>query len=347
MKKFLLKIAILAAYIAIVQVVLPIYVDPFNVFHYRHIRSTPVEPNKNYIKMKYIIENPKKFSGFIFGSSRVGQINPEKIPGGKIYNMTYSMGVPSEHLANLRTMLANNAHPSIVYIGVDDFSIYEVSENHIMQPLRCPYEYLASNPEHFYSLYMNPQDTLNTLWIMLTNPAHSVKDIDTFYNKGWNGAYGRKTKIPLAEIKYTKYTRSYGDEESDRKMMKRTLNDMREIMSLCNMNGIKTVIFTNPLYYEFYMKAMDRNYADFLEGLAEITDFYNFSSLNSITLDRNNYIDVSHYMSEIGDIMINVMCNGKSYPELQRQGFGVKVTRENVKEFVSMLRSQAENFRTE
>ena len=93
------------------------------------------------------------------------------------------------------------------------------------------------------------------------------------------------------------------------------------------------------------MEALDKNYLVFLEGLANITDFYNFSGFNNITLDNNNYLDWSHYTAEIGDMIINVICNGVKYPELNSQGFGVKVTRDNVKDLIRLLTEQAANFK--
>ncbi len=126
------------------------------------------------------------------------------------------------------------------------------------------------------------------------------------------------------------------------------LNIMREIAEICRANRTELVVFINPLHYVTYLPAIeDKGYIQFLEGLAEISDFINFSSLNDITTDNAHHLETSHYKAEVGDIMIDIMCNGKSYPQLQRQGFGVKVTRENVKDFIAMLRRQAEDFKTE
>ena len=109
--------------------------------------------------------------------------------------------------------------------------------------------------------------------------------------------------------------------------------------------GWHLVIFTNPMNHIAYKLSVEKNdYFAFLEGLAEISDFWNFSSLNDITMNNANYLEVSHYRAKVGDLMIDIMCNGKSYPELQAQGFGVKVTRENAKDFISMLRRQVEDY---
>ena len=72
--------------------------------------------------------------------------------------------------------------------------------------------------------------------------------------------------------------------------MQENLGYIKEIAELCRENNIRLVIFTNPMHYITYMNSLDNNYLEFLKGLADITDFYNFSSLNDITLDNNNYL---------------------------------------------------------
>ena len=51
------------------------------------------------------MNNKKKYDSFIFGSSRVGKINPLKIENGKYYNMTYSEGLPREHYQNIKFLI--------------------------------------------------------------------------------------------------------------------------------------------------------------------------------------------------------------------------------------------------
>ena len=61
MKKFLWKICPFILFILVLEIAIPMAVDPYNVFHWRQIRDNGVEPNSNYIKMEYILHNPDKF----------------------------------------------------------------------------------------------------------------------------------------------------------------------------------------------------------------------------------------------------------------------------------------------
>ena len=337
MSKFLRRVSIFLLYGFLLQVVLPVAVDPFNVFHADNIRDTGISTNSNYVKVKYVLDNPDKFDGFIFGSSRIGAVHAEKIPG-RIYNMMYPGGMPSEHLLNLKTFVENDVKLFKIYLGVDSLSYTGDIIEHIIQPSRCPYEYLYDDPKYFFSLYMNPMDTLRSIFIMFTSPEKPI-DRARFYSTGNGIVYNQETKYIWKNDKDIRITMGRGMHIAE------SLRDIQKIYEICREHKIELTIFTNPMHRLTYMASLDKRYFEFLEGLAKITDFWNFSSLNNVTLDNNSYIDDSHYKAETGDIMLNVMCSGEVYPELQAQGFGVKVTRENAKDFISMLRRQAEDFK--
>ncbi|MBQ3449088.1 MAG: hypothetical protein IJG34_04235 [Synergistaceae bacterium] len=339
MKKFLLKISVFALYALLLQAVFPVLVDPFNVFHAECIRANGVEPNQNYIKTKYILNNPEKFDSFLFGSSRVGVIHNDKIPGLRTYNMTYSAGLPSEHLANIKTFLKNKIHPAKVYIGIDSYAYTDEITDHINERLRCPYEYIAGDLIHLFELYLDPVMTRKSLKTM--SKSNSKMDVNTFYQYGWWGKYGSTSKFNWnAENIKPSYGRRFSDET-----LRNALNDIKEIVNICRENNIELVIFTNPMHNITYMASVrELKYLDFLEGLADITEFYNFSSLNNLTLSNDNYLETSHYKAETGDLILNVICSDEIYPELYAQGFGVKVTRDNSEEFLAMLKRQAEEY---
>ena len=345
----------LLIYIAAVQFALPVIVDPFNVFHTENIRDTGSEPNKHYVKMRYILNNPSKFDSFIFGSSRVGAIHTEKITGEKCYNMTYSAGVPSEHLGDLKIMLNNNVCPKKIYVAVDSVSYTSNIHDHISEALRCPYEYLVDNNGminlHFINLYYDIGIVLGGLKVMLKNYLRPINtkykfDAKIFYEYGWSTPHS-----------YYDYEVTYDWETEIRKVlnntskasyyesMMATLQDIRDIKKLCDENHIELIVFTNPVHYIGHIQASDIHYSEFLKGIVEITDFYNFSGLNDITLNNKNYLDMGHYKAIVGDMLIDVICNGKKFEKLYEQGFGIKINRDNIDELLGLLKRQWEDYK--
>lgn len=327
MKKFVWKVCVFTAYILLLTVFIPAWIDPYNVFHVNHIRDNGVEPNKNYIKMKYVLQHPDKFDSFLFGSSRVGSIHVENIPGERCYNMTYSIGLPAEHLDNIKSFIKKNIIPKRVYIGVDSFSYTENRENHYTQPLRCPYEYAQSNPIDFYSLYFDLYIAIESL--RTTFAYEPRKDYDmTFYEYGWWCEYGKET-----EMDWSSAVPEIGADN----LLYETLDDIREIVNICNEYGIELIVFTNPMHQITYEASLEKDYLVFLKELAAITPYYNFSGLNAVTLNTDNYLDTSHYNAYIGDMMIDCICNGVVDEDLYEDGFGVYVTKENVEELILKL----------
>ncbi|MBR1523358.1 MAG: hypothetical protein IJ641_02760, partial [Lachnospiraceae bacterium] len=123
-----------------------------------------------------------------------------------------------------------------------------------------------------------------------------------------------------------------------------SIEDMRQIVELCDEYGINLRVFTNPVHALTYAKDIDNGYLVFLEELAEVTPYWNFSGFNGVTLDYTNYYETSHFCPAVGDMMIDVIYNGKSDPELISQGFGVYVTKDNVSDLITLLKDQAINF---
>ena len=99
-----------------------------------------VEPNQHFVKMRYILSNPEKYNAFCFGSSRIGNIDLNKIDNGlRYYNMTYSEGLPEEWLLDLQDMVKHGVSIKQVMIGLDDFSIRVDPKQHENDLLRVPY----------------------------------------------------------------------------------------------------------------------------------------------------------------------------------------------------------------
>lgn len=309
--------------------VIPISIDPYNIFHADNIRDNGVEPNTNYIKMRHILKNPDKFNAFLFGSSRVGAIHTENISDVTCYNMTYSEGIPQEHLANLKTMIANDIIPKRVYLGVDSLSYTKSPVLHQTDHSRSSYEYAMENPIDFLMLYLDPYIALQSLKISKDN-VPEPNYAERFYNWGWWCEYGLETTINKENAPISLGNANRMDE---------SLNAIAEMTAICKENDIELIVFTNPIHYTAYYSSGD-DYLEFLERLADITDYYNFSGLNQVTLNHTRYVDTNHYNAETGDLMLEYLAGNIPDQSLYEEGFGFYVTAENVDDFMELLNQQ-------
>lgn len=323
LKRFIEKALIFVVFDLLLVVIVPVIVDPYNVFHYNDIRNYGVEPNRNYIKTKYILDNPDKFDGFLFGSSRVGSIHVEKIKDHNIYNMIYSVGLPQEHLATLKTFLEGDVNVSVVYMGIDSLSYTIDPLPHFSDPMRCPYQKIASDPNKLFELYFSPSLVVGSIQHL------KEKNVgyDVFYEYGWTYDYDIITTMD-----WTKAAPVIGNDDR----LGETLQEIQEIKDLCDEKSIELVIFTNPMFEVTYEASVERDYLEFLNRLAKITNYYNFSGLNDVTVNTDNYIDTSHYNAYVGDMMIDAIINDSVDEGLYNQGFGWYVTAENVNELLAL-----------
>ena len=332
MKKFIRNVLLLAAFCVVFTVAVCVPLDPYNVLFCSKIRDNGVEPNKNYIKMKYILKNPDLFDSFVFGSSRVGALHMEEVPDMNCFNMTYSQGVPAEHLANLKTFLDNGIVPERIFIGVDNISYTYDPEKHTTEPMRCPYEYLKKHPLTFCSMYLNPSLAVDSLEVMKGHERN--RDYEEYFFK-----YGDWTYYGGATLA-DKGPEAYEVPVGPVMRMDETLGEIAEIAALCRANDIELVVFTNPMVDMTYQVAVQQDYLTFLERLAEVTPYYNFSGPSDISRDYSYFSDSSHYTAYVGNRMIDCMINDNVDERQYSLGFGWYVTPDNVENLLDIMREQ-------
>ena len=331
MKKLIKKLLVILLPIGILSCVFCFLVDPFNVFHSLDIRDNGVEPNKNYIKMNYILNNPDKFDSFVFGSSRVGNIHTNNIWGQKAYNMTYSEATPKEILNNVKTLVNNGIIPKHLYVGVDNLSYTIDPEKHITAS-SAPYELSKENPLKFYSMYLDPAISFDSYTTIISKHEEDSAYAYRFYEFGWNSDYGNSETA----YDFNNPEPSIGEDY----LLEETLNDIKELVDLCKKEDIKLTIFTNPLYYVTYDAALEQNYLEFLKGLASISEFCNFSGYNAISTDSSNWIDNSHYSAEVSDMVLECMCFHAYFEGLYEEGFGQWFDNNNIDDLINLLETK-------
>ncbi len=329
-KKLAFKLILLGFLCVVFACVVSMAIDPYNVFHWSNARDNGVEPNKNYVKTQYVLHHPDRYDTFIFGNSRVGSIDAAKI-ADTCYNMYYSEGLPAEHYENLKAFVTAGIDVKTVYIGIDDVTCFVDPSIHDDQLIRRPFR--AGEPRiGFWLDYLDPSVALLSLETISAYSGEEPGFRDRLYSTGNYYLDTSLTPESLELEEWPNYFEWYGEE---------ALEDIREIRSFCDANGIELIVFANPEYERRFGEAVEYGYLDFLSKLAEITDYYCFCGYNNVTLDMGNFHDISHYRQNVGDLMIQVMKGQTGEDDLQTlqaQGFGRYVTAGNVEEVISNLR---------
>ena len=317
--------------------------DTFNVFHWKNIRFTSAEPNKNFVKTQYIIHNPKKFNAFIFGSSRVGNLPMDALPEAadgkplRWYNMTYSVGTPNDHFMTISTFLKNGVSVDMVIVGFDEIAMYRDAETQRKDLLRMPYQVYEENLSEFLRAYlsMKTNGSIRKQVDEYDEAAHEdAKKL--FYEWGGCASNFALTENPQME-RYEIGHFGYSQKEAHK--------DIEEIISLCSEHGIRLVLFTNPLYQILYRNDVEDGYFDFLRSVAQKCEFYNFSALNNYTTNPQYYFEGSHYRPALGLLVEKVLFGTDEEREgIRREAgdalWGAKVNAGNVEEVIAHLQGQ-------
>jgi hypothetical protein len=354
MKKIFLKLTVLFL-ISITPVALfNYYIDPYGIFNNLSVDlwyEAGFEPNQHYAKMRHLINDKHSWDSFLFGHSRVGKINPDLIPGGNYYNMNYSEGIPGEHLADIIILLKKGIPIKNVMIGLDSFSYKIRQEDHENQLMRHPYEESVYKRMLFQMTYLYSAPRFATLNNM------RAKDNEAFimnFNILGNGVQNLEKvdkKIEGNIEKHVKSERFYianivpfdkASEHKYIKLMDDTIRDIENIIALSKKYHFNLYIFINPTYEKYYLQDNPYYFLLFKEKLAQVTEYWDFSGLNTITSNNYYYYETSHYRIMVGDLIICRMtnCTNMKVPD----DFGVFVTRENVVKHTSKQKDRLDEY---
>lgn len=109
------------------------------------------------------------------------------------------------------------------------------------------------------------------------------------------------------------------------------------IVELCNKNNIDLIIFVPPTHAAHLEAIRAREVWQQFESwkaqVATVTPYWDFSGYNSITTERlkyemDNYWDISHYRSGVGNLILDRIMGAEMEPGLS--DFGYWTTKENI-----------------
>jgi hypothetical protein len=326
LKKLVLKIVFISVISVIPLLAYNIIVDPYLV-----LRQDPghmfICPNERYFKTDYILNNPAKYDSFLFGSSRVSQIPVDlisKATGSKFYNMTYIAGVTSDHLPILRLFVYKRVKIKNVIIGLDYYTFTAMPAENRFRNIMYPSSLMEK--VKFYYTYLSLEPDSSMLKEIKFDGKEAVYDLT---GTGGYHFIRRERQLALEPLKHeAKFKNPAAVLCTDQ--LNKTLEDIREIISLCKANGIKLSFFINPDYLNMYL-CQDIAFINLIRArLAALTDFWDFSSPNSIIGDNFNFIDPIHYREKVGALMVEKMY----YPKATvAPDFGFLATKANVSQY--------------
>ncbi|MHC1744325.1 MAG: hypothetical protein AB9873_15000 [Syntrophobacteraceae bacterium] len=336
-KRFNLIVLLLLVTVCASVAAINYVVDPYGIFRKDFTRQRE-ELNSHFVKMRHLLGNPAKYDSLLIGSSRVGKIDVRRLGDGRYYNLSYPVGVPGAHLEDITMLLAKGMRIKSILMGLDDFSYKVDPAGHRHVPLTHPYGSWLENL-YFYTEYLLKIPRMR--YIKEYRDKRKVKIYYDIYETG----------MPLHKQEDERIERNVQAHVNDRKFaspcyhrgdrIEETIKDIEEIKAVCEYNNIKLYVFINPIHKTTYIDGGPNTFDEFKRKLVQIVDFYDFSGLNSVTIDNYCYYETSHYRYFIGDFIIARIFNDNSVqvPE----DFGVLVNKDNIEAHLISLRQSLED----
>lgn len=270
-----------------------------------------IEPNKSFLKVKYLLEHKDKFDVLLMGSSRIGNLD-SKLFSENAYNMTYSFGHISVHLENLKILLKNDVKIKKIILGIDDFYIFKNPNNFEADYLRKPFKDDLLGKMDFYRFYLLKKPT--------------DRDIDIFNNK-----YNLFTSLQIINpadindrINYEKYISDNLTQHEEKLQTPilldynenfrtdQVIKEISEFKEVCDLHHIDLITIMFPQFYTVYMSYNQDEIENFKKKLVQVINFHDFYMLSDYTFDIKYWFDTSHFVPSIGEYIIDSVKKNKN-----------------------------------
>ena len=285
---------------------------------------------QHFVKMRYLCDNPQKYNAFSFGSSRVAKVPVCDLTDGDVrwYNLTYGNGLPREWRDDIRMLLEHGTEIKELFIALDDFS-FRIDPEENARNGGSVMSYRPHDVElYLKELFRRPQPPPTAKFLAEKGIYFDI------YTTGYtpypwvDAAIERDPEVHKEDPAFRNI------QVSDANRMEETLSELQDIVDLSQAHGIKLTIVINPLYYGTYLANDSASFQEFKRRLAQITDYYDFSGLNDVTMDEINYYESSHYRPQVGRAMVARIYGGA---DVGPQSFGAYVTAANVEQHLRTL----------
>jgi hypothetical protein len=352
--RFLTLVLVLMGFITYYKIqIYNYFVDDYSIF--KNVENDYIylnrEPNQNFIKMNFLINKKHSFDSFIFGSSRVGKIHPGNIDNGNYYNMTYSEGLPSDHLENIKLLLKSKVEIKNIIIALDNFSFLVDPDSHLKQYLRLPH-YLTDisekNKLEFYLFYLNMKPNTRTqaqLTDFLISGDSRITYPYDFFETGMPTLLESETIRIESNIQNHIANKTFLNPSKNnvgkKHRIDETINEIGAISKLSKIHNFNLIVIINPVHMTTYLDANFIDFQKFKNKLSTVTNYYDFSGLNYITVNNYFWHGTSHYRFKAGDIIKKIVFNydNNDIPD----DIGVFVTKNNINNHLKMLENQIKN----
>lgn len=317
------------------------FVDPFGYFHFAggdyskidfqltteyYIRFLEAERIRNY---------GDQYDAYILGGSKTGSYQAKKLgemDGYRYYNVWASAGSVQNYYYYAKYILENTDAKKIV-MNLSGGEVRKFDRQYMGDMYVIPAQVKGGSVflERLDFLFKDVHVAMDT-W----KERRAAGSPSSYYNadtgeRNLSKYYRARTKDPVAFASkrvlknFDKQMKRLFTKKFSSKAYEENLTAIREIKELCGEKGVEFMLMVAPSFIGEMSEHECEAYWEYMEELAIITDYWDFSGYNDINMNPYNFYNDGHFFHEITDLIVDTITGKDSY-----EGFGTYVTLENM-----------------
>lgn len=321
-----------------------IKINTFGVFKTNVSIDEINDRNTRYTKIEHLLNSDKLYTSFFVGGSRVGVFKPSTIEkyltDERFYNLTVSQAACNENYLHSKFLVEQyHAKTLFVLVGLDQMSN---SEQNNSRTNRLHYEVSGENIIPYYLNYITMVDIKSLL--KFNEDSFEIIYRNRIFNADGTWQYQLNEKKIIENPNFNNVERKEFCVNNSRIVgggaIEKTVEYLRMIKCLCEKHDTKLYIILTPHNHIMMDTFVLQSYLDFLKSLSEVTDYWDFSGYNSVTINDRNYYETSHFRFYVGDWVIKRVL-GQDTVDVP-EDFGVLISKSNIDEHLKKSRVTVE-----
>jgi len=301
-------------------------------------------------KYKMPLAQKGGWDNLMLGTSKIGVMDTEPVNerlGGRTFNFSLPASSVVSQYDAFKYAVEFNHIKNVIY-GIDFLSLnknLKLSDNYLQfrEKLR------SFSRVYNYDIYLN-FDTLKTSLKTIRNnrssypkmhpyfSASGVRHYENFIQLAQKPDFNMQKRIhKLLQEFFRDWV--YVDYEFSYEYMEK----FKKIVDYCHRHSINLYVYIPPMYVDHFYAIKEAGLKDefetFKRKLAEITNYVDFTGVNSMTKNPNNFWDSTHLRIETTPMIMTSVIRDKNR-KIDKH-FGVFVTKKNIEEH---LKNQAQQY---
>lgn len=312
-----------------------------------------VKEDNTHFTIKYKMPLLKKggWDNLMLGTSRIGLMDTDvtdRYLGGKTFTMSLPASAMPLQFDSFLYAIKFNDIKNVIY-GID-FMTFNKNLKFNDDYIQFKDELRTFGAFYTYDIYFNIKTLQKSVDTIVNNSSDPPK-FHAFYDENGmrhfpnfeqqlkNGDLDLQTSI-------NKHIKTYFQKKNglypNYKYASEYMLMFKKIINYCHENDINIYVYIPPMYvehfYAFKEAGLKGEFENFKRELVKVTDFMDFTGVNSITTNKHNYLDSSHLRTEFTEMIMDKLIHHTDSEG--DKDFGIWVTKENIETHLKKQDSQ-------